>query len=131
MQKRRLAGALVALLLVAGMGPRIFSATQAQEPKPAKLYFLTLVHPTWKNAEEQARFAPMLKEHGEYVKKQFEAGKLVVAGPRLDGVYGIDVLEVDSAQEARQIMENDPAVKAGAFQLEMHAIRGAFVRPLR
>lgn len=118
---------LSAFLLLAGAGLQILG--QTQQP-PVKQHFLVFLYPTWKTAEEQEKAAPVMKEHANYLKTQFEAGRLIVGGPRVDGAYGFGVLEVDSAEEARAMMENDPSVKAGLMRLEIHAVRLAFVRSL-
>lgn len=49
-------------------------------------------------------------------------GKLVVAGPFIDGGEwrGVFVFNVTSIGEAQALTETDPAVKAGVFSVEFH-----------
>ncbi len=63
-------------------------------------------------------------EHG---RRNFElraAGKLSIVCPVTDSsdVKGIGIFNVDQA-ELKQIMDNDPGVKAGIFLYEIHSVR--------
>lgn len=63
-------------------------------------------------------------EHG---RRNFElraAGKLSIVCPVTDtsDVKGIGIFNVDQA-ELKQIMDNDPGVKAGIFLYEIHPVR--------
>lgn len=93
----------------------------------AKQYFLLLLHPTWKDAAEQVKFDAVLKQHAERMGKLFASNQLVFGGPSAAG-YGVGVLEVGSQQEAERLMADDPAVKAGAFRMELVPLQPAFVR---
>jgi uncharacterized protein YciI len=61
-------------------------------------------------------------EHLAHLGKMSEAGKLVGAGPFLDGgdLRGILIFKAASIEEARAMAEADPAVKAGRLILEFH-----------
>ena len=97
----------VALLLAA--------TTVAQEPKPKQ--FLIRIEPvraTFVNdmtPDEQKTMGV----HFHYLKKLAAAGKVVLAGPSINGgrTFGIIVVEVQDEAEARQILEGDPSFKAG------------------
>ncbi len=68
-------------------------------------------------------------EHFEYLKKCFDEGKLMLVGPCLDAAFGIGIFEVESEQEVRDIMLDDPAVKAGVFKLkEIHPFKISLLR---
>ena len=56
------------------------------------------------------------------MKKIHEAGKLILAGPFTDNTKwsGLFVLKVASTDEARALVETDPAVKAGRLKYEIH-----------
>lgn len=41
---------------------------------------------------------------------------------------GIVILEVDSEEEARELMENDPAVKEGVMEATLFPYRVALIR---
>ncbi len=62
------------------------------------------------------------KAHLENINRLAEMKKLVVAGPFGDNgrLRGIFVFRVGSAEEARELAETDPAVKAGRLALIIH-----------
>jgi uncharacterized protein YciI len=55
-------------------------------------------------------------------------GKLIMAGPETTGKFGLCVIETGSEQEARHIMENDPAVKSGIVSAELYPYRVSLIR---
>jgi uncharacterized protein len=72
--------------------------------------------------------------HMANIQKMAEAGKLVIAGPFTDDgdLRGLYVFRVASAEEAKALVESDPAVKAGRLRFELHpwfAARNITVTP--
>lgn len=65
------------------------------------------------------------KAHLENINRLAEMKKLVVAGPFGDNgrLRGIFVFKVGSIEEARELAETDPAVKAGRLALILHPWR--------
>ena len=57
----------------------------------------------------------IMSDHFLYLKDLMEKGKLFLAGPTLkqDDPYGVLIFEVDTEEEARTLLENDPSVKTG------------------
>ena len=79
--------------------------------KPKRADFLqTMTH------EEMAAFGG----HAEYTKKLYAEGKVILMGGCLDGAYGIVIFKAESPEAAQQIFDNDPAVKAGIVNAELH-----------
>ena len=73
----------------------------------------------------------VMGEHFAYNRMLFEEGKILLGGAATDGAIGIIILRVGSAEEAQQIYENDPAVKAGNGYPELHPFRvGLFAQNL-
>ena len=82
----------------------------------AKHFFLKLIPP-------RATFAfdmtvdehTQMRQHVAYVHGLFEQGKVVIFGPVMDPAdnFGMAVIEAESEEEARALMENDPTVKSG------------------
>ena len=64
-----------------------------------------------------------ISRHIAYQRKNFEAKKLVMGGPFMDEAGGMAVFEVDSRDEAAEIVQNDPAVKAGFYVTSLHPWR--------
>ena len=60
--------------------------------------------------------------HLAHIGKMAETGKLIIAGPFSDGgdLRGMFIFRVDTAEEAKALAEQDPAVKAGRLVLEWH-----------
>ncbi len=51
-----------------------------------------------------------------------ESGKLLIAGPFTDNgdLRGLYVFRVSSIEEARALVQSDPAVKVGRLRFEIH-----------
>lgn len=129
------ARSLLALLLAlpACAGTRADTASAAPSAAPAekfamRAYQVVILHrgPAWSKVqtpESQALFAG----HMQHLQRQTAAGKLVLAGPftvpaegaPADAAAGLCVFAVDTPEEARALAEQDPAVKAGRFTLEV------------
>ncbi len=69
--------------------------------------------------------------HFRMLQGLLEEGKLVLAGRTQtmnEKTFGIVILEVESEEEARSIMENDPGVKEGVMMAELFPYRVALSR---
>ena len=66
--------------------------------------------------------------HFEYLKKKTAEGTVVLAGRTVAQRFGIAVIETESEGEAREIMDNDPAVLEGVFNAELLPFRLALLR---
>jgi uncharacterized protein YciI len=92
---------------------------------PPPLTFLSTLRPKRPDflvtmADEQKA---VMGQHMAYTKELFDQGKIVLDGAATNGAVGIIVWRVDSAEEARRIYDNDPAVKAGIGYPELHPFR--------
>ncbi len=76
--------------------------------------FLTTMTP-----EEEA----VMEEHIEYVRNLSAQGNIALSGAAVDGSVGVVIYRVDSADEARRLFYNDPAVIAGIGYPELHPFR--------
>jgi len=66
--------------------------------------------------------------HFEYLKELEERGVLILAGRTMnvdESCFGIVILRADSEEEARAVMEEDPAVKASVMEAELFPFRVA------
>jgi uncharacterized protein YciI len=61
-----------------------------------------------------------LMDHANYMHQLYLQGKLVLGGPFTDNSGGLVVLDVADQNQAQQILESDPAVKAGIFIAKLH-----------
>jgi len=89
--------------------------------------------PNW-TAEQTDETRRMQEGHLANFAKLAEAGKLIVAGPFGDNgeLRGMLIFKLESADEARKLMEADPMLKAGRLTLDLHpwfAAAGLRVNP--
>jgi uncharacterized protein YciI len=85
-------------------------------------YLVMLVKgPKW-TPETSPALEQLQKDHLAHLGKMAAAGQLVLAGPLTDGgtIRGLGVFKVGSAEEARALEAEDPAVKAGRLAIEVH-----------
>ncbi|MDB5117188.1 MAG: YciI-like protein [Mucilaginibacter sp.] len=70
---------------------------------------------------DKAELETLQKAHLKNIFKLAEEGKLVIAGPFLDGkdLEGIFVFNVATIEEAKKLTETDPAIKAGILIMEL------------
>lgn len=66
--------------------------------------------------------------HFAYLQQKLKEGKLIMAGPVLTGEFGIAVLETETEDEAREIMNNDPAVVNGIVTPALYPYRVSLLR---
>lgn len=74
------------------------------------------------------------REHLAYMRRQKEAGRYLLTGPFADreDPRGLVVMRAESIDAAREIMEADPAVRAGVFRVVLrpwYAAKGITVVP--
>lgn len=64
----------------------------------------------------------LLEGHWKNISRLAEAGKLVVAGPFFgdQDLRGIFIFNVATVEEAQQLVQTDPSIKAGMFEVEMY-----------
>ncbi len=72
-------------------------------------------------AIEKDQAMQLQKAHLENIQRLTDLGKLVLAGPFLDGgdIRGIYIFNVESLEEAKTLTETDPAIKAGSLAMEL------------
>ncbi len=62
----------------------------------------------------------VMQEHFDYLKQLTAEGKVLLAGPCLDPVFGMVILHTENEELAREIMDSEPSVLAGVHTYEMH-----------
>ena len=68
--------------------------------------------------------------HFEYLKGHQKQGILILAGRTLnidESSFGIVIFNAESEEQARMIMESDPAVVEGVMQAELYPYRVALM----
>lgn len=111
--------------LVAEMHPWWSEDVMKKPATPLKLttaYLGLLTRGAKWTPEKTPATEELQKAHIANIIRLAEMKKLVVAGPFGDNgtLRGIFVFKVASLEEAKQLAETDPAVKAGRLAIEMH-----------
>jgi uncharacterized protein YciI len=110
----------VACAAVANPGELLPDADAAH--KMAAVYLVLLRKgPAWSGEETPATKA-IQDAHMANIRRMWEAKKLIIAGPLGDNgdIRGIFLFDVGSLEEAKQLAEADPAIKAGRLVAEIH-----------
>jgi len=93
------------------------------KPAEMKQFFVALLHkgPSW-TAQVTEEVQNVQKAHMENIRRHVASGKLVLAGPFSDDgdLRGLFFFNTESMEEAQQLAEMDPAVKAGRLRIELH-----------
>ena len=119
---KKIAGALAVVLTA------LFSAA-SEEPNVGPggyemtTYYVGLLSrgPKW-TPEETPEVRKLMEGHMANIQKMAAAGKLVIAGPFTDNgdLRGLYVFRAASMEEAKSLVESDPAVQAGRLRFELH-----------
>jgi uncharacterized protein YciI len=64
-----------------------------------------------------------MDRHFAYLQCLRDDGRLVLAGPCLDGAFGVVILRAPSDEDARSLMANDPAVNSGIMRTNLHRFK--------
>ncbi|MBI1277724.1 MAG: hypothetical protein GC179_06315 [Anaerolineaceae bacterium] len=91
-----------------------------------KQHYLFMIHPVRGQDffnDMQPHEEAAMSAHFEYLKQALAEGKLLLAGPMLDKTFGIGLLRVDSEDDARAFLQNDPSVIANVQRPELHPMK--------
>lgn len=72
---------------------------------------------------------PILSEHGAYLGRLASEGTVILAGRTQEAderAFGIVIFRAEDREAADRIAREDPAVKAGMMNVEIHPFRVAF-----
>jgi len=72
--------------------------------------------------------ASVMNEHFVYLQDLLERKILILAGPETTGKFGLALIETDSEEEARNIMNNDPAFKKNVCGVTLYPYRISLIR---
>lgn len=106
----------------------LFSTTVfAQEeenkfPNIKQYYFVMLTRGNNAASIDSVERAKIQEGHLANIRKMAEAGKLNIAGPFGDNGNwrGIFIFNVQSEEEVKELLKNDPAIQAGRLSYEIH-----------
>ncbi|TQR17481.1 YciI family protein [Psychrobacillus soli] len=93
------------------------------------LYQLKLIPSLLDQSSRTDKENSIVQHHFEVLQNLQEEGKLLLAGRTLNmDPMGIVILEVDTEEEAVELMNNDPAVKEGIMEAQLFPYRVALYK---
>jgi uncharacterized protein YciI len=97
-----------------------------------KKYVMAFLYAGPDRSQDSATAASLQRAHLDNITRMVEAGKLVLAGPMMDGgdLRGIYVFNVETIEEARALTETDPAIQAGRLRMDLHPWYASATLPL-
>jgi uncharacterized protein YciI len=115
----------------AALGLALLAASAAAQdvPKDAALFVILYKQgPAWKEGVPMQQ-QDAIRPHYLYMKKLFQDGTILDAGPTLDEPGGVVILKAKDLESARALMEADPSVTQNMFVGEVHAWSPTFHAP--
>ena len=93
-------------------------------------HYLVIIRPSSSNFAENmtSEDSKIMEEHFKYLQSLHEEKLLLLAGPQVDGAFGIIILNVESFEEAEKLIKKDPAVKANIMTPEIHPFRVSLIQ---
>jgi uncharacterized protein len=65
----------------------------------------------------------IIGDHFMYLKDALKRGQLIMAGPCVNGEFGLVIYRAASMDDARRFMEADPAIAQGLMTADLHEYR--------
>lgn len=102
--------------------PKITKTEKRIDAYEMKTYYMVFLKRGPERNQDSATTAKIMEGHLAHLTRMNQSGKMDLAGPFLDDgeIRGICVYNVASLEEAKQLAEEDPAVKAGRLVIEIH-----------
>lgn len=87
-----------------------------------KQYVMAFLKAGPNRSQDSLEAARLQRAHLDNITRMAEEGKLIIAGPFLDGgdIRGIYVFNVTTVEEAEALTQTDPAIQAGRLVMELH-----------
>lgn len=98
-----------------------------------KKYTLVMLKTGSATVSDKSVSDSLFRGHMQNIGRLASEGKLVVAGPlqKNDKAYrGIFILNVKTTEEAKALLDSDPAVKAGLLDFELYGWYGSSALPM-
>src|SRR5438309_5342881 len=92
-----------------------------------KTYVMALLKAGPNRLTDSVARAELQKAHLKNIMRLVAENKLIIAGPFLDNqpVKGIFIFNVNTVEEAKKLVETDPAIQAGSLIMELHPWYGS------
>ena len=98
------------------------SQNSIEDEYQMKQYFMVFLTKGLNRTQDSVTVAKIQEGHLDNITRLFSEKKIVLAGPFLDnGTYrGIFIFDVATEEEVKQLLQTDPAIKAGRLGYEIH-----------
>ena len=98
------------------------SQNSIEDEYQMKQYFMVFLTKGLNRTQDSVTVAKIQEGHLDNITRLFIEKKIVLAGPFLDnGTYrGIFIFDVATEEEVKQLLQTDPAIKAGRLGYEIH-----------
>jgi len=112
----------LSVMLLTFCNKRGFSQTSVEDEYQMKQYFMVFLKSGLTRTQDSVTAAKMQEGHLNNITRLFNEKKLILAGPFLDdGIYrGIFIFDIATEEEVKQLLQTDPAIKAGRLDYEIH-----------
>ncbi len=99
-----------------------FAQNKIEEDYEMKQYFMVFLTTGPNRTHDSLTRAKIQEGHLANITRLFNEKKIVLAGPFLDkGTYqGIFIFDVATENEVKDLLQTDPAIKAGSLGYEIH-----------
>jgi uncharacterized protein YciI len=118
--------------LIAQNGTQVYDSVLAKtlgaDEYGMKAYIFVLLIPGINHLEKGAKRDSIFRGHLKNIGKLAEAGKLVIAGPLGDNdrsYRGIFILNVKTIEEAKELLQTDPAIQSKVLDAELYEWYGS------
>lgn len=103
------------------------AARLGADPYGMKSYVMAFLKAGPNRSQNEEEAAKLQAAHLANIRRLAEMGKLVLAGPFMDGgeVRGIYIFNVETVEEAAALTETDPSIQAGRLVMELHPWYGS------
>ena len=85
-----------------------------------KQYVFVILKTGTAKIDDEEKKKKLLTGHMENINRLADAGKLVLAGPFMEGgnMRGLFIFNVTTIEEAKELVKTDPAIREGLFDVE-------------
>jgi uncharacterized protein YciI len=113
---------LLSTVLLTFCSKTAVSQTNIEDEYQMKQYFMVFLTKGINRTQDSVTVAKIQEGHLDNITRLFNEKKIVLAGPFLDnGTYrGIFIFDVATEEEVKQLLQTDPAIKAGRLGYEIH-----------